>query len=198
MPTGRPIRTLEDLDRAIRAIASEFKTDKVFVIGSQAILLSWPDAPTEMKASPEIDAFPDNAKIWEIEEEARHPGTSPEASEHIYGLFGMGSQFHQTHGFYIDGVDENTAKLPAGWTARAVVRRIDVGDRRVLAVAPSPEDLIVSKLARLEEKDKIFIETYHSARPLDPNLIEERIRQSDLLPEIADKAIAYIHELARR
>jgi hypothetical protein len=36
---------LEDLERTVRAIATEFKTDKIFIIGSQSILLAWPDAP---------------------------------------------------------------------------------------------------------------------------------------------------------
>jgi hypothetical protein len=114
MSTSRPVRTLEDLERTVRAIATEFKTDKIFIIGSQSILLAWPDAPPLMRSSPEIDAFPGNARIWEIQEKKKHPEESPEASEHIDALFGSGSQFHQTHGFYIDGVDENTATLPAG------------------------------------------------------------------------------------
>lgn len=198
MSESRPFRTWEDLERTVRAIATEFKTDKVFIIGSQAILLSWPDAPTTMNASPEIDAFPGNAKIWEVAEKRKHPDEFPEASEHIDALFGMGSQFHQTHGFYIDGVDENTAKLPAGWYDRAIVRRINVGGRWVFAVAPCPEDLIVSKLARLDDKDKAFVEAYQSARTLDPSLIEERVRQSDFEPAIADRAIAYIRKLTQR
>jgi hypothetical protein len=37
------------------------------------------------------DAFPGNAKIWETQEKAKHPGESPEASEHINALFGEGS-----------------------------------------------------------------------------------------------------------
>jgi hypothetical protein len=44
---------------------------------------------------------------------------------------------------YIDGVDENIARLPAGWRARAVARRIDVAGRILTAVAPCPEDLIL-------------------------------------------------------
>jgi hypothetical protein len=198
MSTSRPVRTLEDLERTVRAIATEFKTDKIFIIGSQGILLAWPDAPPLMRTSPEIDVFPENAKIWETEEKKKHPSEFPEASEHIDALFGSGSQFHQTHGFYIDGVDENTATLPAGWQARAVVRRFDVGGRIVTAVAPCPEDLIVSKLARLDDKDKSFIEAYHSARPLDPRVIEERISLSDFEPLVADRARAYIRELTAR
>ena len=197
MSPSRPVRTLEDLERTVRAIATEFKTDKIFIIGSQSILLAWPDAPPVMRTSPEIDAFPDNAKIWEAREKVKHPEQSPEASEHIDALFGNGSQFHQTHGFYIDGVDENTAVLPASWQARAVVRRVDVGGRVVTAVAPCPEDIIVAKLARLNDKDRAFIETYHSARPLDASLIEERIRLSDFAPAIADRAFVYIRHLTR-
>jgi hypothetical protein len=191
------VRTLEDLERTVRAIATEFKTDKIFIIGSQSILLAWPNAPPLMRTSPEVDAYPDNARDWESQEKTKHPNESPEASEHIDALFGIGSQFHRTHGFYIDGVDENTAKLPAGWQTRAVVRQVDVGGRTVAAVAPCPEDLIVSKLARLDDKDKSFIEAYHSERPLDPTVIEERIRLSDLEPAVAQRASAYIRNLTR-
>jgi hypothetical protein len=198
MVASRPVRTLKDLERTVRAIATEFKTERVFIIGSQSILLAWPEAPTLMRSSAEIDAYPENAKIWQIEEEKRRPGECAEASEHIDALFGMGSQFHKTHGFYIDGVDENTARLPAGWQNRALVRRIAVGERIVKAVAPCPEDLIVSKLARLDDKDKAFIEAYHSERPLDPNVIEERIRLADFETAISDRALGYIRNLTRK
>src|SRR4051794_10226770 len=98
MSASRPLRSLDDLERTVRAIATEFKADKVFIIGSQGILLAWPDAPAMMRTSPEIDAFPANAKVWESEQKAKHPDEFPEASEHIDVLFGIGSQFHRTHG----------------------------------------------------------------------------------------------------
>lgn len=182
-------RTKEDIERAVRALAHEFKTDTVFVIGSQAILMSWPEAPEAMRGTPEVDAYPENARIWEIEEARKSDRPPLEASEHIHGLFGEGSLFHSTHGFYIDGVDEGTARLPRGWHARAM--------RKVKAVAPSPEDLIVSKLARLDDKDKHFVEAYHRARPLDLRLIEERIAETDLEPAVAARAIAYMRGLGR-
>ena len=155
MAVSRTLRTLEDLERAVRAIAIEFKTDTIFIIGSQSILLAWPDAPAVMRTSPEIDLFPENAEDWEIQERKKYPDELPEASEHIDALFGSGSQFHRTHGFYIDGVDENTATLPEEWRTRAVIREIKVGERFVTAIAPCPEDIIVSKLARLDEKQTI-------------------------------------------
>jgi hypothetical protein len=197
MMTEKPtLRTEEDLQRVVRALAREFSTDTVFIIGSQAILMSWPDAPGTMRGSPEIDAYPANARMWEIAEGNKGDGIPREASEHIDGLFGSSSQFHRTHGFFIDGTDENTAKLPKGWNSRAIVRRLDVDGRMVNAVAPAPEDLIVSKLARLDDKDKAFVEAYQSARPLDTALIEERIATTDLDPAVAARAIAYIRGLA--
>lgn len=151
-----------------------------------------------MRMSPEIDAYPANARIWEIEHRKRAPELAGEASEHIHALFGEGSRFHRTHGFFIDGVDENTAKLPVDWSARAIVKRLEVDDRMVTAVAPAPEDVIVSKLARLAPKDKAFIEAYHAVRPLDATLIEQRIALSNLDRGIAERAVSYIRELTAR
>lgn len=163
MSPDKSPRTFGDLLRVVRALAFEFQTDTVFIVGSQAILASMPDAPEAARASPEIDAFPANAKIWEVTEAKRTlDGVPPIASEHIDGLFGIGSQFHRTHGFYIDGVDEVTAKLPKGWQSRAIKVRTEVAGRTVTGVAPAPEDLVVSKVARLDDRDKKFVEAIHT------------------------------------
>jgi hypothetical protein len=49
MVSNRQSRTIADLERTVRAIATEFKTDSVFIIGSQAILVGWPEAPLAAK-----------------------------------------------------------------------------------------------------------------------------------------------------
>jgi hypothetical protein len=196
MSKDAPLRTFEDLLRVVRALAYEFETDTVFVVGSQAILASMPDAPEVARESPEIDAFPANAKMWELTEAKRtRDGVQPIASEHIDGLFGSESQFHRTHGFYIDGVDETTAKLPKGWRRRAVTVQTEVAGRTVTGVAPAPEDLIVSKVARLDERDKRFVEAIHAKKPLDLGLIERRICETDLDPLVAERAISYVRSL---
>lgn len=150
-----------------------------------------------MRTSREIDAYPGNAKSWEVARKKIDPNDDPEASEEINTFFGEGSAFHRQHGFYIDGVDEHTARLPHDWLGRAVSRSIDVDGRAVTAIAPCPEDLIVSKLARLDEKDREFIAAYHQARPLDPTVIEERIKATDLEPAISELAINYIRRIIR-
>jgi len=76
------VRTIEDLERAVRALASHFRTDTVVIIGSQSVLLEWPDAPVLMRTSGEIDAYPINWLGWEQDP----PGD--EASEEINRLQG--------------------------------------------------------------------------------------------------------------
>jgi hypothetical protein len=149
MMADRKLRTLEDLERVVRTLAREFQTNEVFIIGSQAILASMPDAPDLARESPEIDAFPGNARIWEIAQEEIEPGVRYIASEHIFKNFGFGSQFHETHGFFIDGVDEATATFPRGWKSRALKAEIEVDGKVVEGIAPSAVDLIVSKLRGL-------------------------------------------------
>jgi hypothetical protein len=66
-----------------------------------------------------------------------------------------------------------------------------------VAIAPCLEDVVVSKLARLAAKDKEFIAAYHKARPLDPKLIEDRIKVTDLDPSISERAIDHIRRLPK-
>lgn len=178
-PDGRQyavsdIRTIADLERAVRALSTHFHTDTVVIIGSQSVLLEWPDAPILMRSSGEIDAYPINWEAWESE----HPGE--EASEEINALFGWGSDFHVTHGFYIDGVDASTATLPEGWRDRVIHMTVKGYGTTVTAIAPSPEDLIVSKLARLEEKDIAYIAERHRFRPLNFALIRARLAATEM------------------
>lgn len=175
---GRPARTLEDLHRAARVISRHFDTDTVVVIGSQAILLKRPDSPASIRTSAEIDAYPSNAKEWES-------SNGLEASEEINAFFGSGSDFHKTHGFYIDGVDENTAKLPPDWRTRAVEKIIRDEQRQcdIRIVVPDDDDLVVAKLNRLAEKDKDFIRELARCQQLKVNRIRRLLDTTEPAPE---------------
>ena len=140
-----------DLDRAIRSVAEHFSTDTVYVVGSQALLVGRNDIARSLRYSREIDAYPGNKDEWE----ALSGGI--EASEAINGLFGEGSQFHETHGFFIDGVDETTAILPPDWRDREVRKTIDgPGGRIITAIAPAPADVVAAKLVRGLARDIEF------------------------------------------
>ena len=182
------IRTDDDLDRAVRAISQHFDADEIIIIGSQAILVHDAHAPAIMRASREIDAYPGNSDEWE----SLHGGL---ASEEINAWFGSGSQFHETFGFYIDGVDASTAKLPPGWQDRRIVRTVVVDGKTIRAVAPSVEDLIVSKLFRLDQKDRDFIRAWHELQPLDGALIRQRLAETEPEQEVAARAEMFLDML---
>ena len=178
----KPVRDRDDLLRAARSVAEHFSTERVIIVGSQAILLTWPDAPVVMKITPEIDIYPENNREWEL----RNPGF--EASEEISVLFGEMSQFHERFGFYLDGVDENTARMPPDWLDHAETMEIDVYGRTVIVVCLSIEDVIVSKLHRLVEKDMTFIKACAEVRPMDRIRILERFRATDPDQVLIDRA----------
>jgi hypothetical protein len=67
----------------------------------------------------------------------------------------------------------------------------------VTGVAPSAEDLVVSKVTRLDDRDKRFVEAIHAQRPLDLELVKRRIGETDLEHAVAERAIAYIRSLKR-
>lgn len=140
----------DDLKRAVSSVATYFDADSVIIVGSQALLVGRNDIAREIRMSEEFDMYPANIHQWE----KLHPGE--EASEVINALFGEGSYFHQSHGFFIDGVDDRTANLASDWRDRALVQMIDVGGRQVSAIAPEPNDLVASKLARGDPKDVVF------------------------------------------
>ena len=158
------------------------------VIGSQAILATWPDSPASTRASPEIDALPRNAAEWQ----ATH---GIEASEEINALFGYLSEFHRAHGFYIDGVDESTATFPAGWRSRAVAREIDCDGRSVRIIAPEPHDLALSKLCRLDPRDAAFVYALYEASLLDRATLLSRLTAMAVPAEIGARTRAFIEGL---
>jgi hypothetical protein len=93
---------LEHLIRAAGAIAGD---SEIVVVGSQSILGQFPDAPRALLMSSEADLYP-----------LHHP----ERADLIDGSIGEGSNFHETFGYYAQGVGEETATLPEGWQSRLV------------------------------------------------------------------------------
>lgn len=93
----------EQLEHVLRAASSIVGERDVLVIGSQAILASIPDEslPAEATTSIEADlAFLDDP--------------ADEKADQVDGAIGELSQFHETYGYYAQGVSLDTAILPSG------------------------------------------------------------------------------------
>ncbi len=98
-----------ELEHVVRAAADVSGDSEIVVVGSQAILGQFPDAPEALLFSQEADVYPRNR---------------PDRAVKIDGALGDGSQFHETFGYYAHGVGPETAKAPAGWEARLVAVRV--------------------------------------------------------------------------
>jgi hypothetical protein len=170
---------LEHILRAAAAIANE--RDFV-VIGSQAVLGQFPDAPAALIASVEADIY---------------PRLAPGKSDLIDGAIGELSVFHETFGYYAHGIDETTATLPAGWTERLVpLANENTGGATGWCL--DVHDLAVSKLVAGREKDLEFVAVLVRERMVDPAVLEQRIRTLLATEGVADLAHSRLSQVLRR
>ena len=160
--------TRSQLEHIVRAAAANADTDDIVVIGSQAILGSFPDAPDELLESMEADVFPRDR---------------PADSILIDGGIGELSPFHETFGYYAHGVGEDTATLPQGWRERLVPIRNE-NTRGATGWCLEVHDLALSKLVAGREKDLAFIAALFRHGLAQPELVRERLAQTSL-PESA-------------
>lgn len=145
----------QTLAHALRAAAAVVDEDQFLVVGSAAILGSYPARllPTDDQMSAEVDlvsAFDDdNTK-----------------ADRLDGSLGELSQFHNLHGFAVDGVSIATAVVPPDWTAR--VRPFAPLDANgVIGWCLHPTDLVVSKAIAHRPKDISFIRAAARHRIVD-------------------------------
>jgi hypothetical protein len=152
---------LEHIIGAASTIAEDYE---IIVVGSQAILGQFPDAPPEMCVSTEADVFPVHL---------------PERSDLIDGSIGEGSPFHETFGYYAQGVDETTAVVPRGWRERLVPIRGPL-TRGATGLCLEVHDLLISKLVAGREKDLEFAAVAARHGMASRKVLDERLAETEL------------------
>ncbi|MFH0909071.1 MAG: DUF6036 family nucleotidyltransferase [bacterium] len=152
-----------ELEHIIRASSGVSGIGDIVVVGSQAILGQYPDAPRDLIVSIEADVFPKGRSDLSVQ---------------IDGAIGERSIFHETFGYYAHGVDETTATLPVGWEDRLLpIRNENTGGATGWCL--EVHDLAAAKLAAGREKDTAFVAALLRHRMADRN---ELIRRVDTLP----------------
>ena len=149
------------LEHVIRAAATIAGDTEIVVIGSQAILGRYPEAPAELLVSADVDVYPRN---------------HPERADLIEGSIGELSPFHETYGYYAQGVGVRTAVLPEGWESRLVPVPTPAGTGLCL----EPHDLLVSKYAAGREKDRDYARAAARHRLVDRQTLLERLALTPL------------------
>ena len=148
-----------DLEHILRACKGATGETEFIVVGSQAILGKFPDAPRVLRASIEADVYPKHR---------------PELSLSLTGNLGELSLFHQTHGIWVDGVSPTTAALPAGWESR-LVKVCNENTAGAIGWCLDPHDIAYSKLAARREKDLAFVAELVRHKMIRPGMLEALI-----------------------
>lgn len=132
--------TREELEHLIRACAVITDQYEFVIVGSQSMLGPVPRPEPAFTVSMEADIYPLQA---------------PELADKIDGAIGEGSHFHETHGYYAQGVGPETAVLPDGWLGRVHRVQNENTNGRV-GYCLDLIDLFLSKAVAGREKDREF------------------------------------------
>lgn len=151
----------QDLEHIIRAAGAIAQVDELVILGSQAILGSYPDAPPELLTSMEADVY---------------PLTQPEKADLIDGSIGEGSLFHAEFGYYAHGVGPETAILPARWRER-LVPICNENTCRVTGLCLHPCDLAISKLIAGRDQDLRFVQAFLRHGLVSESALEDVARE---------------------
>jgi hypothetical protein len=159
--------TRAELEHIIRAAGTIADDRDVVVVGSQAILGQFPDAPPELLVSKEADVFPRNFT---------------NRSDLIDGSIGDGSPFQRAYGYYAHGVGEETAVLPEGWRERLV---LVCGENTsfVRGWCLEVHDLAIAKHVAGREKDIEFTGVLVRHGMVSRDVLEERLAATPMPDE---------------
>jgi hypothetical protein len=161
--------TRSDLEHLIRAAGKISGERELVIIGSQAVLGQFPDATGILSRSMEADLY---------------PLSQPELADSIDGAIGEGSTFHQTYGYYAQGVGPDTATLPKNWQKRLV--RIENSNTAGFAgLCLEVHDLAISKYVAGREKDREFTRALAKYGMSDKTVLLERLAETKLDPAVA-------------
>jgi hypothetical protein len=172
-----------ELEHVLRAASSVLGERNVLVIGSAAILGTYPESmlPVEATRSDEADV-------------ASFDDADGGKATQIDGAIGELSPFHAEFGYYGQGVDLTSAKLAPGWRERLVRYR----NRRTtpgVGLCLERHDCVASKLAAFRTKDREFARALIDARLVDREVVAQRVAQiADMDPRLQARVLEWLTE----
>ena len=157
---------LQQLDTLLGEIARANSVDGFVVVGSLSVLgLTQGRAiPEEMLMSNEVDAY--------VEQD-------PDRGFDFHQRWGQGSAFEREHGYYFDPVSPKLPTLPEGWQSRLLPMKLPASGIHVKFL--DPNDAAVSKYARGEAKDRMWIREGLRQSILSLATMEYRFRETPFL-----------------
>ena len=153
------------LDLLLGDIARVNNGDGFVVVGGLCVLglLQGRAIPPEMLLPNKVSAY--------VEQD-------PERGIEIHARWGQGSVFEREHGYYFNPVSPKLPTLPDGWQSRMIPLTLPSG---VSVKFLEPNDAAVSKYARGEAKDHVWIREGLRQSLLSLASIEYRFRETPFL-----------------
>ena len=152
-----------EFEHAIRAAGAILATDRVLVIGSQAIHGSIDELFEEAERSIEVD-------VASLGKNAEY------SADLIDGSIGELSMFQSTFGYYALGVTPDTAVLPKGWRKRLVPFN-SAATKGVTALCLELHDLWLSKAVANRARDKEFCRALITRKLVVSDTLHTRLKQ---------------------
>lgn len=154
--------TRDELAYILRAASQITGDPNVVIVGSQAILGTFDedDLPDRVTLSVEADVA-----FWD--------DTADRKADQVDGAIGESSRFHETFGYYAQGVSITTSILPDGWRER-LVRFENHSTAPGRGWCLDAHDLALAKLAAGREKDHEFVRALIEVDLLDCAVLLER------------------------
>ncbi len=159
---------LSELEHIIRASGEIAGDDEIIIIGSQSILGQFPDAPTRLLMSMEADIYPKK---------------KPEMADAVDGAIGEGSLFHELHGYYAQGVGQETATLPRDWQSRLVTIKNE-NTNNISGLCLEVHDLGISKMIAQRPKDLEFVQELVRHDMIQKETMLKRLGATDLTESV--------------
>lgn len=186
----------KELEHIIRAAGAIADVQRIIIFGSQSILAQFPHFAEPIVENDEkrILFLVNDRKILfrSIEADVLIPD-SPEKTELVEAAIGELSLFHETFGYYAQGVDLNTSKLPTGWEDRL----IDICNENtnwITGQCLEVHDLIVSKLYAGRKKDIEFFKAAIHLELLSKETLRERLNQTEISEDRKNLIEKYIEK----
>jgi len=127
----------------------------------------------------------------------RQPFDRRHKAERVDEAIGELSRFHESFGYYAQGVDVATAVLPGGWRGRTV-EFSPPGAAPARGRCLEPHDCVASKLVAGREKDIAFARALLRDGLVDPGTLVARIEALPVDAPTVDRLVAWVRRQAGR
>jgi hypothetical protein len=172
--------TREQLEHILRAVSTIAGDPDVLVIGSQSVLGSFADDDLPLEATSSMEA---GIAFFDDQADAK--------ADQVDGAIGELSTFHETFGYYAQGVSVKTAVLPDGWRSRMVAFATP-GTAPGRGLCLDPHDCVISKLVAGREKDLSFAAALVREGLIDLDILSDRIGTVAAHPLVIEKIRVWI------